>query len=134
MSRLSTSDAAILRRQIKRAKRLEYLGCRVGADGHRWQRCQPDFTPEYGEPAVWQCDVCDCIKRQVHTKKGELLASEYEYPDGYLYRSTNEDSRMERLFTPQAVRAAYFERIQASLNSLPVVRPITQEGGDTTET
>lgn len=108
---LSQSDVAILRRQIKRAETLEYLACRRGADSHQWERRIPDFEPELGVPVAWQCLRCLTIKRQVHSKRGELLASDYEYPDGYLYHSDSTDSKMERLFTPQAVRAAYNNRV-----------------------
>lgn len=109
---LSQSDAAILRRQIKRAETLEYLACRQGADTHQWERRRPDFEPELGHPVAWQCLRCGTIKRQVHSKQGELLASDYEYPDGYLYRSSSEDSNFERLFTPQAIRSAYNKRLK----------------------
>lgn len=124
MTTLSKSDAAILRRQIKRAAALEYLACRQGADSHQWERRQPDFEPEVGLAAAWQCNRCLAIKRQVHSKGGELLASDYEYPDGYLYRSTEKDSKMERLFTPQAIRAAYNERIAGvDLPPMTSIRP-----------
>jgi len=110
---LSQSDAAILRRQIKRAEGLEYLACRRGADNHQWERRRPDFEPELGIPVAHQCRVCKAIKRQVQSKNGELLAQpDYEYPDGYLYHATKSDSQMERMFTPQAVRAAYNKRIK----------------------
>lgn len=123
---LSQSDAAILRRQIKRAEGLEYLACRQGADTHQWERRRPDFEPDVGVPVAWQCLRCLTIKRQVHSKQGELLASDYEYPDGYLYHATKEDSKMERMLTPQAVRAAYNKRISNDALE-PLILPPPQE-------
>lgn len=124
---LSSSDAAILRRQIKRAEGLVYLACRQGADAHQWERRRPDFTPELGQPAAWQCLRCGTIKRQVHTKQGEILASDYEHPDEYIYKHRKEDSKMERMFTPQGVRAAYNKRIMDSLDELSEIVPLPRQ-------
>ena len=124
MTALSPTDVAILRRQTKRADGLEYLACRQGADTHQWERRRPDFTPELGQAAAWQCLRCLAIKRQVHTKRGEIMASDYEYPDGYLYRKTEADSTMEKMLTPMAVRAAYNKRITDSLGELSEIVPL----------
>ena len=123
---MTPDDKAILKRQIARAKKQGHLSCRQGADGHHWQQCKPDFKPDYGQAIVQQCTVCGAIKRQVVSKMGERLAHpEYEYPDGYLYHKTPKDSDFEKMFTPQAVRAAYAAKVKAMLDELPEVSALT---------
>ena len=123
---MNLEEKAVLDRQIKRAKALEYLPCRVGGTRHRWHECAPDFKPEYGVPVVHQCDECLCIKRVVAAKQtGERLGESREYPEGYLLEHGAEIPLDEQLMSSSAVRAAMIAKRKVS--TLPTVIPIKKE-------
>ena len=119
---LTKKEQALIKRQKARAKEVEYLECRIGANGHRWQRCQPDIAPDYGFPIVKQCTECLCIKRQVVSPEyGEVLSETRQYPQGYLAQRGPSVPADERLISASAVRAVSTE---VDTSKLPTVKDV----------
>lgn len=118
---MRAEERRALERQVQRASEVSNLACRQGANGHCWQRCRPDFTPNSGIAVVKQCMICKTIRREIHDAYGELLAADYEYPVGYLYQRTPDDPRGEPLLPRRAVRKAYDDVVGRTKGLPPVI-------------
>lgn len=118
-----TENAELLK-ELKQQRKLastidrELLECRVGATGHRWQRCQPDVPVPTGQNLrVDQCDNCDMIRRTFSgARYGEVIARRYVEPEGYYLKRP--EGYVGKLLTPAAVRLTVAETPEG----LPEVR------------
>lgn len=121
---LTKKEQQLIQRQIARAKEVEYLSCRIGGDGHKWERVQPDITPSHGKAIVHQCSECLGIRRRVVSPKyGEILSETRQYPQGYLARRSEGVPKGERLISASAVRVATLDVDESTLR--PVVEVLT---------
>lgn len=113
---LTKQQKAKANAQKRRARKLpdEYLQCRLL--GHQWNIIPNRRKPQFGDMLSLGCARCDSVREDIVSRRyGELLARNYDYPEGYLIKP---EKRGERNFSAASLRAEVNRRLLDGILSI----------------
>lgn len=58
-----------------------YISCRPGAEGHKWDEIPVTRKPQFGVAIEWRCIKCTSTRRFIYSQHtGEVLSRQYRHP------------------------------------------------------